>query len=289
MLAVVEVLPPGQNWFYHDAHRLVYDAMLTLFERRDPIDLQTVTDTLYRRGHLEKIGGSVYLAELTESVGSTVNTAHHARIVREKALYRDLINVGTQLSASAYEQAELPAIVAQAHQALLQVANAQTHSVFATMTQLMSRAIHDAQNAEDRDLTGLDTGLFDLNRLTSGWQNSDLIILAARPSMGKTALALQLVLTVGRTQALPVLFFSLEMSKGPLATGMLCSEARMDASEIRRGGLSQTKWGQLMNASNRLCHLPVLVDDTPSVSMLDVRTRATRLQMDGGLGLIVIE
>jgi replicative DNA helicase len=214
MLAVVEVLPPGQNWFYHDPHRLIYDAMLTLFERRDPIDLQTVTDTLYRRGHLEKIGGSVYLAELAEVAVTTVNTAHHARLVREKALYRSLINISTQLSASAYEQDELPAIVAQAHQALLQVANAQSGAAFSTMTQLMTRAIHDAEHAEDRDLTGLDTGLDDLNRLTSGWRPSELIVLAARPSMGKTALALQLAMAAARTQSLPVLVFSLEMSKG---------------------------------------------------------------------------
>jgi replicative DNA helicase len=209
--------------------------------------------------------------------------------VREKTLYRSLINIGTELQASAYAQDELPGILAQAHQALLQVANAQTGAACATMAQLMSQAIHAAEHAEDRDLTGLDTGFFDLNRLTGGWQPSDLIILAARPSMGKTALALQFAMTAGRTQALPVLVCSLEMGQGQLANRMLGAEARMDAQRLRRGHFSQGEWGQLLNASNRLSYLPLLVDDRSSLTVLDVRTRATRLQMDGGLAMIIID
>jgi replicative DNA helicase len=190
LLAAVEALPPGQAWFYNEAHRLVYDALLTLFERRDPIDLQSVTEVLHRRGHLEKAGGSVALAELLESVATTANTAYHARLIREKALYRSLINLGTQLTSSAYAQDELPAIPAEAHQGLLQVANAQTGGSFSSLQQLIQHAIHAAQHADARELTGLDTGFPDLNEKTSGFQPSDLVISAARPGLGKTALAM---------------------------------------------------------------------------------------------------
>jgi replicative DNA helicase len=190
MLAVIEVLPPGHNWFHQDANRLVYDAMLTLFERRDLIDLQTVTDGLYRRGHLEKIAGSLFLAEHTESVASTVNTAHHARLLREKAMYRTLINLSTEIAASAYEQADLPDILGQAHEVLLHVSQSQSTATFSAMPELMTQAIHDAQQMDGHELTGINTGFDDLNREASGWKSTDLIILAARPGMGKTALAL---------------------------------------------------------------------------------------------------
>jgi replicative DNA helicase len=214
LLPVVEILPPGQGvWFYQDAHRLIYDAMLTLLERHDPVDLHTVTDVLRRRGSLEKVGGSVYLAELMESVATTANIAHHARIIRDKALYRGMINIGSDLTASAYAQEELPALITRMHAALLSVAGAQTTARFTAMRTLMTDTIRQAQHADERDLTGVHTGFHGLDFTTNGFQNANLIIVAARPSMGKSALALQFAQAAAQSlHGLPVVIFSLEMS-----------------------------------------------------------------------------
>ena len=288
--SVVEILRPGQRWFYLDAHHRIFDAMLTLFERRDPIDLVSLTDVLHRRGHLEKVGGAVGVAGLLEVAVTTANTAYHARLVREKFTYRSLINLGTQIQTGAYEQDELPAILAQAHQGLLQLSNTQSGGTLSSLEELVQQAIHDAQHADTRDITGLNTGLSELNDKTSGGQPSDLIILAARPGMGKTALAMPFAVAAARMpQSAPVLVFSLEMSQQQLVTRLLCAEARINAQSLRRGGLRMTENGAFMNAGERLHHLPILMDDTTSLSVLDVRTRAKRLQMDRGLALIVID
>jgi replicative DNA helicase len=264
--------------------------MLTLLERRDPIDLQTVTDVLHRRGQLERIGGGVYLAELTESVVTTANVAHHARLIREKALLRSVINISTSLSAMAYEQAELPDILSRAHESLQQVASAQSTSSFATIQSLMRHAIHTAGQRDDRAVTGIPTGFHDLDALTSGWQPSDLIILAARPSQGKSALALQFAMTAAtHAERLPVVVFSLEMSKEQVGTRILCSEARLNAQQMRRSHSGSPDFGRLMNTAERLHDVDLLVDDTSSLTILDIRARTRRLQTERGLGMIVID
>jgi replicative DNA helicase len=291
LLAVVDILPPGQGiWFYQEAHRLIYDAMLTLFERHDPIDLQTVTDILRRRGTLEKIGGSVYLAELMECVATTANIAHHARIIRDKALYRGMINIGSDLTASAYAQEELPALINRMHEALLSVAGAQTTARLTSMRTLMTDTIRQAQHADERDLTGVHTGFHGLNYLTNGFQNTNLIIVAARPSMGKSCLAVQFAQAAARSlHGLPVIIFSLEMSAEELGMRMLCSEARVDAQHLKRGLIGRDEWGPIFDAGELLGNLPMYIDATASLSVLDVRTRAKRLQMEQGLGMVIID
>jgi replicative DNA helicase len=291
LLTAVDVLPPtAGRWFHRDAHQLIWDACLTVFERHEPIDLETVADVLHRRGHLEKVGGSVALAELTEAAVTNANVAAHARIVKEKALLCSVINIGQELTASGFEQAELPAILDQDHAALLQVASAQAVSSFTPNDAVMSRAIHDAEHAGDRDLIGVPSGFPALDQLTSGFQPADLVILAARPSQGKSALATQLACAAARVpHSPPVVVFSLEMSTAQLGLRMLCAEARLDSQRLRRGFLSQPEWGQLLNAAERLRQLPIVFDDTPSLSVLDVRARTKRLQMDGGLALVVID
>jgi replicative DNA helicase len=291
LLAVAEILPPGRGqWFYQDAHRLIYDAMLTLLERHDPIDLETVTDVLRRRGSLEKIGGSVYLAELMEGFVTTANIAHHARIVRDKALYRGMINIASDLSASAYAQEELPALVNRMQEALFSISGAQQTAAFSTLYTLVRDTIRQAQQADARDLTGVHTWFHELNRLTSGLQNGNLIIVAARPSMGKSALALQLALAAAQSlEGLPVCIFSLEMSREELGSRLLCSEARVDSQRLKSGVCGQEEWALIWEASARMENVPILVDDTSSLSVLDVRTRAKRLQMERGLGLVVID
>jgi replicative DNA helicase len=285
------VLPPGPGgWFYDGRHRLIYDAMLTLHEQGRPVDLPGLTDLLRRRGHLERAGGAVYLAELTECAVTTANVAHHARLVRDKALLRQVVNLGNSLVASGMAQAELPDILAQAHAALVRLAADQSTSAFAGMHALMVGAMHAAQHAGERDLEGLDIGFADLNALTGGLHASDLIVLAARPSMGKSALALQMAVAAARAhEALPVAVFTLEMSNAQLALRLLCAEARVDAQRVRRGFTSQAEWARLWEASERLHALPLLFDESAALTPLDVRARAKRLQLEQGLGMIVVD
>jgi len=272
MLSVVEILPPGRgSWFYRDAHRLIYDAMLTLMERNDSIDLQAVTDGLHRRNQLEKIGGSVYLASLMEEVTTTANTAYQARLVREKALYRALINIAMDMSAC--EQTNLQEVIERAHQAVLQVSGAQINDAFAEYSQLMRLAIHAAQHADERDLTGIDTGFPELNSLTGGFQNSTLILVAARPSMGKSSLAVQFAQSAAvMPNSAAVVFFSLEMSSDRLAQRSPCSEARVDSTLMKRGFLNRSDWGWVLNAGNRLERLPMVI----SLGASDRRQAAQR-------------
>jgi replicative DNA helicase len=290
LLPGAEVLPPnGSQWSHDQAHRLIYDALLTLSERRDAIDLVSVTDVLHRRGHLDKAGGAVYVAELSECAVTAANAAHHARIVRDKALYRSLINVSTQLSAGAYAQDDLQDLLGQAHQSLLHVANAQATSAFSRLDTLVHGAIHAMDHAGEHGLGGVPTGFHALDAELNGFQPSDLIVVAARPGMGKTSLGLHFAVAAARARQLPVAVFSLEMSKAQLSMRLVCAEARVDAQRVRRGFLSPQERGQFMAGAQRLFELPILIDDAPSASVLDVRARARRLQMDGGLGMVVID
>jgi replicative DNA helicase len=290
-IVAAAVLPPTPgSWFYEARHRLVYDAMLTLVERREPIDRASLTDALRRRGHLERAGGAVYLAELTEAAVTTANVAHHARMIKDKALLRQVINLGQQLSTSALQQAELPAILAMAHAALLALATAQSVSAFTPMHALMLDAWHAAQHATAHDLQGLDAGFHDLNAPTGGFHRADLIVLAARPSMGKSALAMQFAVAAARAhEALPVAVFSLEMSKHQLGLRLLCGEARIEMQRVHRGLTSGAEWARLGDAAERLRPLPLLFDDSASLTVLDLRGRTKRVQLDQGLGMIVVD
>jgi replicative DNA helicase len=252
-------LPPTPgSWFYDARHRLIYDAMLTLVERREPVDLASLTDVLGRRGLLERAGGSVYLAELTEAAVTTANVTHHARMIKDKAL--------------------------------LALATAQAVSAFTPMQALMLEAWHAAQHATAQDLQGLDTGFHDLNALTGGFHRADLIVLAARPSMGKSALAMQFAVAAARAhEALPVAVFSLEMSKHQLGLRLLCGEARIEMQRVCRGLTSGPEWARLGDAAERLRPLPLLFDDSASLTVLDLRSRSKRLQLDQGLGMIVVD
>ena len=291
LMTIVEILPPGRSlWFYEEGHRIIYDSMVTLMERGDAIDMETVSDVLRRRGHLDKIGGSVYLAELMECVVTTANTSHHSKIIRDKALYRGMINIGSDILSSAYAQEDLPELLNRMQEALLSISGAQSTPAFSTLNDLISNTIRHAQHADERDLTGVHTGFHELNALTSGFQNSNLIIVAARPSAGKSAIALQFALAAAQSlNGLPVAIFSLEMSREELGVRILCSEARVDSQRMKRGFIDNGEWALLMTASHRMDNLPILIDDTSSLSVLDIRARAKRLQTERGLGMVIVD
>ena len=231
LLPILDILPPvSGSWFYQEAHRLIFDAILTLYERDDPIDMVTVTEVLARRGTLEKVGGSVHLAELTELFTSTANIPYYARLIRQKSLYRGMINLGTNITASAYSQDDLSELINQSQHTLMQMSTAQSPAAFATLRDLLDATIGQAQHTDERDLTGIHPGFHGLNTITCGFQNAHLIIVVARPSMGKSALALQFALAAAQSlHGLPVAVFSLEMSREELSMRILCSEARIDS------------------------------------------------------------
>jgi replicative DNA helicase len=276
--------------FYQDGHALIYDAMLTLMDRHEPIDMLTVSDVLRRRDHLDKLGGSLYLAELMEMVPTAANAAHYARLIRDKAALRSVINLGSVLTTAAFEQEDVGGIMDRAQRAILEISNRQSMSSFADLEELLQGVIHQANHPPQDEITGVTTGFFDLDRMTSGLQRGDLIIIAARPSVGKTALAMQLAVNAcAAHEALPVAVFSLEMSKEQLAMRLLCSEARVNSMAFRNGQLDSPDWGRIFDTSERIRTLPLMIDDTPRMSVLDIKARTKRLQIERGLGMIVID
>jgi replicative DNA helicase len=293
LLKALEVLKPAH--FYRDAHRKIFEAILDLFERSEPIDLLTVSEALRKRSQLEEVGGATYLATLLETIPTAANIRYHARMVRENAILRSLINVSTEVIAECYEHTEdVEELLDRAERMIFEISEQRVNAAFANLKELLKDSIRYTEQLYERHelITGLPTGFRDFDQLTAGLQPSDLIIIAARPSMGKTAFALNIARNAGvrlREPRQAVAIFSLEMSKEQLAMRMLCAEARIDSSRLRRGYLDKQEWGRLVNAANELSDMPVFIDDSPGLSALDIRAKARRLQAEHGLGLIIID
>ena len=293
LLKVHDFLKPEH--FYRPSHRKVFEAILALFERNEPIDLLTVTEVLRRRNQIEEVGGSAYLASLMEAVPTAANVLHHARMVRETAILRSLINVATEVIAECYEHTEdVEELLDRAERMIFEISEQRVNAAFANLKELLKDSIRYTEQLYERHelITGLPTGFRDFDQLTAGLQPSDLIIIAARPGMGKTSFALNIARNVGvrvREPRQAVAIFSLEMSKEQLALRMLCAEAEIDSSRLRRGYLDKNEWGRLVNAANELSDTPIFIDDSPSLTALDIRAKARRLQAEHGLGLIIID
>jgi replicative DNA helicase len=293
----LEILRPedARVNFYRPAHAKIYEAVLDLFERNEPIDLLTVSEVLRRRNQLEEIGGSTYLATLLEVVPTSANIRHYARLVREKAILRSLINVATEIIAESYEHTEdVEDLLDRAERMIFEISEQRVNAAFANLKELLKDSIRYTEQLYERHelITGLPTGFRDFDQLTAGLQPSDLIIVAARPGMGKTSFALNIARNVGikiREPRDAVAIFSLEMSKEQLAMRMLCAEARIDSSRLRRGYLDKNEWGRLVNGANDLSEVPIFIDDSPGLSVLDIRAKARRLQAEHGLSLIIID
>ena len=293
LLKALEVLKPAH--FYRDAHRKIFEAILDLFERNEPIDLLTVSESLRKHSQLDAIGGSTYLATLLETIPTAANIRYHARMVRENAILRSLINVSTEVIAECYEHTEdVEELLDRAERMIFEISEQRVNAAFANLKELLKDSIRYTEQLYERHelITGLPTGFRDSDQLTAGLQPSDLIIIAARPGMGKTLFAMNIARNVGirlREPRQAVAIFSLEMSKEQLAMRMLCAEARIDSSRLRRGYLKSTSGDVLVNAANDLSDLPVFIDDSPGLSALDIRAKARRLQAEHGLGLIIID
>lgn len=278
--------------FYQEGHRRVFRAMLSLSERGEVADPLTLAEELGRRGELEASGGKEYLAFLIDAVPTAANVEYHAKIIREKALLRRLIEVSTTVVTEAFDGRRLAAeLLDEAEAKIFQIGEAQNASNFTRIKELLWPAMEriEAQSRSGNVVTGIATGYKDLDEMTSGFQPSELVIVAARPSMGKTAFTLNIAQHVAITEQKSVAFFSLEMSKDSLVQRMLTSEARIDAQTLRKGRLRDDDFPRLARAAGILSHAPVFIDDTPGISVLEMRSKARRLKSDHGLDLVIVD
>jgi replicative DNA helicase len=288
--AAAEVLTADD--FYREAHRIVFEAMMDLFSRGEAVDLITVTEQLKKSNLLEKAGGIAFVTSLANAVPTAANVTYHAKIVEEKAQLRNLINAATEIAGIAYEDSEDVAdVMDKAEKRILEVSARENGSTFVPLKEILLKTFSQIEqhSINKGALTGLASGFVDLDRLTSGFQPSDLILVAARPSMGKTAFTLNIASYVAVRENKPVAFFSLEMSKEQLVQRMLCSEGAIDSQRLRVGELEDKDWTQLIDAADRLTTAPLFIDDTPGITVMELRSKARRLKAEHGLSLVVID
>ncbi len=291
--ALTEVLDVLQHdAFYVDAHQLIYKAMLRLFERSQPIDLLTVMEELKKSGELESIGGPAYLAELSNKVASAANIEYHARIVAQKFIQRELIRISTKTINDAFEDTtDVFDLLDGAENALFKIAERNMGRSVDKMGSLASKLLKQIEELKDVEegLTGVPTGFTDLDRLTSGFQKSDLIILAARPGMGKTALTLSIAKNAALDFNKGVAVFSLEMSSLQLAQRIISMEAEIAGSKLRNGQLEEYEWQQLHTAIEKVADAPIFIDDTPGINSFELRAKCRRLKMQYDIQMIIID
>jgi len=278
--------------FYRQDNRIIYEAMENLRNRNEAVDLVTVTEELRKLGKLDAVGGISAITALSNAVPTAANVVYHAQIVAEKSLRRQLISAATEVAATGYEDEEdIETTIDMAEQKILAVANRRNTNNITSIKDIVKDAMGRIEKLYDSKeaFTGLPTGFVDFDKMTSGLQPSDLIIVAARPSMGKSSLVLNIAQHVAIKGHKSVAFFSLEMSKEQLAQRMLCSEALIDASRLRIGQLSEEEWPKLVSAADRLSNAKIFLDDTPGITALEMRAKARRWQNENGLDLIIVD
>ena len=279
--------------FYRESHRKIFRAMMELTDRSEPVDLVTLSDLLKSKGDLEAIGGTAYLASLADLVPTAANIAYYARIVREKSILRRLISAATDIATRGFEeQANIDEFLDTAERIIFDISEKRVKASFVAVGDMIKDSLKAVERLYERKelVTGVPTGFKDLDKLTAGLQPSDLIIVAGRPSMGKTAFCLNIA-TYAAFANVGVALFSLEMAKEQLVLRMLCSEARVNNAKVRAGYLGERDFPKLANAAARLHEAPIYIDDTPAISVLELRAKARRLVRDRSkrVGLIVID
>jgi replicative DNA helicase len=289
---VQEILTPSD--LYRESHRKILKAMLELNEQREPCDLITLTDQLKRRGDLEEVGGAPYLATLVDYVPTAANIVYYCRIVKDKALRRHIISAATEMATQGYEEGvEVAALIDNAQKVIFDLAENRIQKDFASIGEMLMGTMKNIETLYQRKehITGVPSGFLDLDDKTAGFQKGDLIIIAGRPSMGKTAFALNIAqyAAMHAGQKIGVALFSLEMSKEQLVMRLLCSEARVDASRLRTGHLVDNDWGRLAKAAGSLHECRIFIDDSAAISVMEMRAKARRLKFDQGIDLIVVD
>lgn len=287
----LEVLRPDD--FYRDAHKKIFAGLIELSDRNEPADLVTLTAVLKEQGALDSIGGGAYLSSLVDFVPTAANISYYCNLVKEKAIARELIRVSTEIAGRGYEGGKVEATLDWAETAIFKIANMKSRPSFYATRDIVKDAIRAIERLYDRKelITGVPTGFTDLDNLTAGFQAGDLVIVAARPSMGKTAFCLNLVehAAMHAGEPVPSVVFSLEMSKEQLVQRLLCSVARIEANRVRNGKLAQSEFPTLVNAAGLIAEAPIYIDDTPSISVLELRAKARRLKSEKKIGLIVVD
>jgi replicative DNA helicase len=287
---VLEVLKTGD--FYKEGHKLMFEAMIGLFERNEPLDLLTVSNELRDLNHLEQAGGSSYLASLTSIVPMTANIVSYAKIIREKSILRKLIAVNTDIAARCFEeQNDIDLLVDKAEQAIFDIAGSKSDQNFVPVKSIVPKAFAMVEQLFKRKelITGVPTGYSEIDRMTAGLQPSDLIIIAARPSMGKTSFAMNIAQHAALVEKIGVAVFSLEMSKEQLVMRLLSSVGRIDSQRIRTGKLRSEDWPKLTRAVGMLSESPIYIDDTAAISVLEMRAKIRRLASQQQIGLIIVD
>lgn len=287
---VLESLETGD--FYSEAHRKIFATVVELTERSEPVDLITLSSLLRDKKQLDAVGGAAYLASLVDNVSSAANIAYYARIVKEKSVLRGLIGTATDILNKSYDiGADVDQVLDEAEHAIFEISEHKIRPTFYPLKGIIKDSFKTIERLFERKelITGVPTGFERMDEITSGLQKSDLIIIAGRPSMGKTAFALNIAQYAAIEADTPVAVFSLEMAKEQLALRMLASEARVDSQRLRKGFLGEMDWPKLTTAAGHLSEAPIFIDDTPAISVLEMKAKARRLKADAGLGLIILD
>jgi len=287
----IEILDSPEA-FYKPAHGKVFKAMLWLFMQRQPIDAMTLSEELKKTGDLEMVGGISALTDLVDSTPTAANIEHYARIIVDKHILRQLIRASTDIAEDAYRaNREADAILDSAEQRIFKISESRVSQGFIHIKDILKERFEEIQKVHEtrQSITGLSSGFIDLDTYTAGFHPSDLVIIAGRPSMGKTSFALNIAQHVGLTEKRAVAIFSLEMSKELLVQRLLCSEAQVDAQRVRRGFTQPKDIERLTNAAGLLSEAPIFIDDTPAISTLDMRARARRLKSEYDIALVIID
>jgi len=278
--------------YYKEANRKILEAMISLVDKGSPIDLLTLAEELEKSGDLEEIGGVSYLSSLMDGVPKSLNIEYHAQIIKEKALLRRLITSSSEIISASYEQKEeADQLLERAQSAIIDVAEQRIKPGFLPLKSLTKDALSNIDSLRNRQeaVTGIPSGFRDLDSVTAGFHNSEFIVIAARPSMGKTALCLNISQHVGMSTDYSAGFFSLEMSKEQLALRMLCSEAKVDLHKVRTGFLSEREFLELQKSAERISDAEIYVDETPALSVIEMKAKARRLKMEQNLDILFID
>lgn len=287
---VIDLLKPES--FYEEAHQEIYRAIIQLFNSSDPIDVRTVVNQLRKNGKLELVGGSYYLASLTTRVSSAANIEFHARAIVEYAIKRELIAIATTVHKNAYEDTtDVFTLLDQTEQALFEVTETNIRKNYVNIRSLLGEAFKEleAKRAHKDGLTGIPSGFTTLDRVTSGWQKADLMIVAARPGMGKTAFMLSALRNAAIDHGYPVAIFSLEMASLQLVNRLISAEAELESEKVKKGSLADHEWQQLIYKTSQLSQAPIYIDDTPALSVFELRAKCRRLKAKHDVQLIVID
>ena len=290
LTAVIEFLRPEH--FYSDQHQIIYQAITDLFKNSEPVDMRTVVAQLRKAGKLELVDGAYKIAELTSKVSSAANIEYHSRIIIELAIKRELIHIASTVHQDAFEDTtDVFELLDKTEQSIFKISDSNLRKNYDNMKSLMFKAVKELQERKNHKdgLTGVPSGFSRLDRVTSGWQKADLVIIAARPGMGKTALIVSAIRNAAIDFNIPVAMFSLEMSSLQLVNRLISAEAELESEKIKRGNLAEFEWQQLVHKTTRLSSAPIFIDDTPALSILELRAKCRRLKAEHNIQLIVVD